>query len=32
MGLPRWLSGKESASAEDTGDVGLVLGQEDLLE
>ena len=33
LGLPRWLSGKESAcSAGDTGDMGSVLGREDPLE
>ena len=33
LGLPQWLSGKESAcSAGDTGDMGSVLGREDPLE
>ena len=31
-GLPRWLSGKESASAGATGDKGLMPGLEDPLE
>ena len=32
-GLPRWLSGGESASdAGETGDVDLISGQEDILE
>ena len=30
MGLPSWLSGKESACS--AGDAGLILGLEDLLE
>jgi len=33
LGLPRWLSGKESAcNAGDVRDAGLILGQEDPLE
>ena len=30
MGLPSWLSGKESACS--AGDTGLILGRKDLLE